>query len=545
MSYQALYRQWRPLDFDQVIGQNHITGPIKNQIKSNHLGHAYVFSGTRGTGKTSTAKILARAVNCLNPLEGNPCNVCEHCKSILDDQFIDVVEMDAASNNSVDDIRELREHVKFSPSKGKFKVYIIDEVHMLSQGAFNALLKTLEEPPSYVLFILATTEPQKIPATILSRCQRYEFKRVSYQDILERLQYICEQLKVTYEKEALSLIIEMSDGAVRDTLSRLDQCLSHSQNMTRETVIEILGIVDQKQLLVLTQFLAQQDARSTFLTIDHMLKQGKDLSHLLSGLIKIYRDLLVVKIAEKEYNNLISASEEYIDSLLDLALETPSAHISRALECLIELSKNIKTSQNKRIVFETTLLKIMRPTYSDDYSALLERLERLEKGGLKDYPQNNQDVSRETLKATEQRVQEEETPDLSENPVEAFTENFNQETSIEQFHDAWPQFLALIAEKKKSVEPFFEGAKPLKVEGNRCYVEIPEKNRLFVSMLNSPATSKEIEKLLSQSIGHGVSVDYSVNESSSLSNKDSDEANKALLESYFERYKDVLTIKKN
>ena len=228
MSYQALYRQWRPIDFDEIIGQDHITTPLKNQILSKSYGHAYIFSGTRGTGKTSTAKILARAVNCLNNTDGNPCNKCENCLSILDDQFIDVVEMDAASNNSVDDIRELREHIKFTPSKGLFKVYIIDEVHMLSQGAFNALLKTLEEPPEYVLFILATTELHKIPATILSRCQRFDFKRVSYDQILMRLEHICKKMDVSYDVEALKLIIQKSDGAVRDTLSSLDQCLSMS-----------------------------------------------------------------------------------------------------------------------------------------------------------------------------------------------------------------------------------------------------------------------------------------------------------------------------
>lgn len=219
MSYQALYRQWRPQDFEEIIGQNHIVIPLKNQIMSNTYGHAYIFSGTRGTGKTSTAKIFARAVNCLNNTDGNPCNQCENCLSILEDQFIDVVEMDAASNNSVDDIRELREHIKFAPSKGKYKVYIIDEVHMLSQGAFNALLKTLEEPPEYVLFILATTELHKIPATILSRCQRFDFKRVSFEEILMRLEHICKQLNISYEVEALKLIIQKSDGAVRDRKS--------------------------------------------------------------------------------------------------------------------------------------------------------------------------------------------------------------------------------------------------------------------------------------------------------------------------------------
>ena len=224
--HKALYRVYRPKTFEDVVGQEHIVKTLKNQIKNNNIGHAYLFSGTRGTGKTSTAKIFARAVNCLNPINEEPCNECEICRDTLNDNIMDVVEIDAASNNSVDDIRELRESVKYTPSKAKYKVYIIDEVHMLSQGAFNALLKTLEEPPSYVIFILATTEPHKIPATILSRCQRFDFKRVSSKDIAARMAYICEKEDIEVEDKALNLIARNSQGALRDALSILDQCMS-------------------------------------------------------------------------------------------------------------------------------------------------------------------------------------------------------------------------------------------------------------------------------------------------------------------------------
>ena len=223
--HKALYRVYRPKNFNDVIGQEHIVRTLKNQIENNNVGHAYLFCGTRGTGKTSTAKIFSRAVNCTNLHNDEPCNECENCREILEDKTMDVVEIDAASNNSVDDIRELRENVKYSPAKSKYKVYIIDEVHMLSQGAFNALLKTLEEPPSYVIFILATTEPHKIPATILSRCQRFDFKRVTVKDISSRMKYICEKEGIEADEKALNLIARNSQGEIRDALSILDQCI--------------------------------------------------------------------------------------------------------------------------------------------------------------------------------------------------------------------------------------------------------------------------------------------------------------------------------
>jgi DNA polymerase III subunit gamma/tau len=271
-------------------------------------------------GKTSTAKIFARAVNCLNNTNGNPCNQCENCLSIIEDQFIDVVEMDAASNNSVDDIRELREHIKFAPSKGKFKVYIIDEVHMLSQGAFNALLKTLEEPPEYVLFILATTELHKIPATILSRCQRFDFKRVSFEEILNRLEYICNKINIDYDVEALKLIIQKSDGAVRDTLSALDQCISIGEGrLSISGVVNVLGIVEKTQILTLIQFIESDQPSEALLTVDNIISQGKDLNQFTSSMIEVYRDIMILRMVKEHHASLIDASAEYIESIRDIS----------------------------------------------------------------------------------------------------------------------------------------------------------------------------------------------------------------------------------
>ena len=272
--HKALYRVYRPQKFEDVVGQEHITKTLRNQIENNNIGHAYLFSGTRGTGKTSTAKIFARAVNCLESIEQEPCNECEVCKDILHDNIMDVVEIDAASNNSVDDIRELRENVKYSPTKAKYKVYIIDEVHMLSQGAFNALLKTLEEPPSYVIFILATTEPHKIPATILSRCQRFDFKRVTVKDITSRMKKICVEENIEVEEKALNLIARNSQGALRDALSILDQCISFGDNKIEyKDVVELLGTVNVEQLFDLAQYIINQDTKESLKILNEFISE--------------------------------------------------------------------------------------------------------------------------------------------------------------------------------------------------------------------------------------------------------------------------------
>src|SRR6056297_747914 len=282
MSHQAIYRKFRPMDFDSVLGQEHITETIKKQIIKGTTAHAYLFSGIRGTGKTSTAKIFSRAVNCLNPQKGNPCNKCEICISTLKERNMDVVEMDAASNNSVEDIRDLREKVKFLPTKSKFKVYIVDEVHMLSKGAFNALLKTLEEPPEHLLFILATTEPEKIPATILSRCQRFDFKRLSVDDIIVNMKDICEQLGVEAEEKALRLIANSAEGAMRDALSILDRCLNlQDEIITYESVLDLLGTVNYNLIIDFTESIINKDVSTMMFQLDDILGEGKEIIQFL------------------------------------------------------------------------------------------------------------------------------------------------------------------------------------------------------------------------------------------------------------------------
>lgn len=355
MSYVALYRKFRPRKFEDVVGQEHITKTIRNQILNNRVGHAYLFSGGRGSGKTSTAKILARAVNCENPQNGEPCNECEICRQALEGSLIDITEMDAASNNGVDNIRDIREEVEFIPTKARYRVYIIDEVHMLSTGAFNALLKTLEEPPAHVIFILATTEPQKLPATILSRCQRFDFKRISENDIVRRLKYICENSNVQIEENALKLISTLADGAMRDAISILDRCISeNSENITENMVRELTGVPKFEYLIDMSENILKKNIETAIELTKKIVDEGKDISVFLWELIKIMRDMLMIKAN----CTLSNYTQDEMNKILSLVASTRKEDIIYAIDELSMLDSKMKWATDREIIFETGIIKI-------------------------------------------------------------------------------------------------------------------------------------------------------------------------------------------
>ena len=354
MAYTALYRKFRPLKFADMVGQERITRTLKNQIIAGRVGHAYLFNGGRGTGKTTSAKILARAVNCLNPKDGEPCNECEICKEILDGSLTDVVEMDAASNNSVEDIRSIRDEVNFLPTKAKYRVYIIDEVHMLSIGAFNALLKTLEEPPEHVKFILATTEPQKLPTTILSRCQRFDFKKISEEDIIKRLKIICDEAKISIEEDALKLIAILAEGAMRDAISILERCYQESsENISSSMVKELVGIPSLVTINKIAKGIIENDEIASLQAIDDVIKEGKDLYNFLWETIKYIKDILVYKSTEK----LEIYSKTEIDEIKELANKVSKERLLQIIYQLSELENNIKWSSQKTIMFQAGVIK--------------------------------------------------------------------------------------------------------------------------------------------------------------------------------------------
>ena len=380
MGYMALYRKWRPSDFDEVRGQDAIVQTLRNQIIYNRIGHAYLFCGTRGTGKTSIAKLFAKAVNCEHPVNGNPCNTCPSCQAINNQTSLDVLEIDAASNNGVENIRDIREQVQYSPVEGRYKVYIIDEVHMLSSGAFNALLKTLEEPPSYVIFILATTEKHKIPVTILSRCQKYDFKRISVDTITNHLVSLMEKEQIDVEERALRYIARAADGSMRDALSLLDQCIAFylGQTLTYDNVLEVLGTADTSVFSTLLRNILRHDSIATLDVIDTMITEGRELSQFLSDFLWYLRNLLILKDQEGTEESL-DMSRETISALKEECAMVDTTALLRYIRLLSELSNQIRTATQKRVLLEVGFIKLCRPEMeSNTMDSLVERIKQLE-----------------------------------------------------------------------------------------------------------------------------------------------------------------------
>ena len=378
MAYTALYRELRPKTFNEMVGQKNITTTLKNQIIKNRIAHAYLFCGTRGTGKTTTAKIMAKAVNCLNPKDGEPCNECEMCKSILNGTSIDVVELDAASNNGVDKIRDIIEDVKYPPQESKYKVYIMDEVHMLSAGAVNAFLKTLEEPPERVIFILATTDPQKLPITILSRCQRFDFKRISSSDIFERLREIVDNKGVFADDKSLKLISRICDGAMRDSISILDQAISMGGGkIDYEKLVSMLGLVGNESLFKLTDFVVDKNIEGCINIIDKVLSEGKDVLNLIKDLTSHMRNLMMVKISQNP-EEVIDSSLENIESLKEQSKKIRVEEIMRNIRILQETEGEVKWSKQGRIYLELAAIKMCKMEYDTSPETILWRLNNLE-----------------------------------------------------------------------------------------------------------------------------------------------------------------------
>ncbi len=379
MSYTALYRKFRPDTFDEVKGQVPIVTTLRNQVKASRMSHAYLFCGTRGTGKTTIAKILAKAVNCESPVDGNPCGVCPMCQSIAAGTSMNVIEIDAASNNGVDNIREIVEEVRYSPTEGRYKVYIIDEVHMLSTGAFNALLKTLEEPPSYVIFILATTEAHKLPVTILSRCQRYDFSRITVEEITERLTDLAGREGVQAEDKALRYVAKAADGAMRDALSLLDRCIAFypGELLTYDNVLEVLGTVDTEVFGTLLRAIRSGDVASAMRVLDDTVMRGRDLAQFVIDFTWYLRNLLLAKSVE-EPQEFLDVTSDQLTAVLAEAEATEAETLVRYITILSDLTNRIRYAGAKRVMIEVELIRLCRPETETDYSALLDRVRHLE-----------------------------------------------------------------------------------------------------------------------------------------------------------------------
>lgn len=492
MSYTALYRKFRPTTFDEVKGQDHIVQTLKNQIHANRIGHAYLFCGTRGTGKTSVAKIFAKAVNCEHPVDGSPCNECDVCRGINSGSSMNVIEIDAASNNGVDNIRQIRDEIQYTPSSGKYTVYIIDEVHMLSIGAFNALLKTLEEPPSYVLFILATTEPHKIPITILSRCQRYDFKRISIDTIAGRLMELMEKENIEVEEKAIRYVAKAADGSMRDALSLLDQCIAFylGQKLTYENVLEVLGAVDNEIFSQLTRSVIEGDVVSCIHLLDEMVMQGRELGQFVNDFIWYLRNLMLIKTSDGA-SDVIDASAERIQALKEEAAMVDTDVIMRYIRIFSELSGQIKYSSQKRILIEIALIKLTKPAMENDISSLNNRMAIVEK------KIENGDIVSKVAPVTEAAKEEPKPKKVWAKPVPA---------DIQQVVDNWGKIKRHISNPYKI---YLQDAR-FSVKGEDTLLIVFSPGSIGYEGCNKPEVIEMLTNLISEEIEKQVKVEMTI-----------------------------------
>ena len=490
MSYTALYRKFRPGEFGDVKGQDHISQTLQNQIKANRIGHAYLFCGTRGTGKTSVAKIFAKAVNCENPVDGSPCGECAMCKAISAGTSMNVIEIDAASNNGVDNIREIREEVAYRPTEGKYKVYIIDEVHMLSIGAFNALLKTLEEPPEYVIFILATTEVHKIPITIMSRCQRYDFKRISIDTIAARLSDLMVREGIEVEERAIQYVAKAADGSMRDALSLLDQCIAFyiGQKLTYDHVLEVLGAVDTEVFSKLLRQILDKNIVQVLRVLEELVMQGRELAQLATDFTWYLRNLLLVKSSD-HMEDVLDVSTENLMQLKEEAQMIEYDALIRYIRIFSELSNQLKYATQKRVLLEVALIKLCKPEMEVEQDSLLERIRAVEEKVENGVPAAGQQVvyvERQDARKEEPKV---ELPKALHADVEEVAKKFRSIAN-----QASVMLKSYLKQVRLSV-------------GNRDELLLVFRDEMAASFVGTDEHKEEIQKLIEDAIGKTVEID--------------------------------------
>ena len=539
MAYTALYREWRPKTFYDVVGQEHITTTLKNQILNNRIAHAYLFCGTRGTGKTSTAKVFAKALNCLNLQNGEPCNECEMCKKINEGLAIDVTELDAASNNGVDKIRDIIDDVKYPPQEAKFKVYIMDEVHMLSAGAVNAFLKTLEEPPSRVIFILATTDPQKLPITILSRCQRFDFKRISNSDITERLRKIVTEQGVLADDKSLNLIARISDGAMRDSLSILDQAISMGNGSVQyNDLIGMLGLVTNEHLFSLTNAIIQRSVEKSIGIIEEVVFSGKDIYLFIKDLIAHYRNLLMAKVTNNP-EEVLDMAEENIELIKEQSARLRAEEIMRCIRILQEAEGNAKLSKQARLYLELAIIKMCKIEYDTSNEVILSRLNKLEEnlksGNIKVLPAEG---AKTEVEKTKQAIANK----MVNKQVNVITQNIqggnsNSTLSINDVQKAWKDILDRFkARRAMIIYASILTGRPVACSKGIVTIKFDSDYKLSKDRLDKPEYKSVINDIFSEVLREEIKVNFIVEEE----NKGAKSTEDILVETFGADFVDII-----
>ncbi len=496
MAYQALYRQWRPKNFSGMVAQEAVISTLRNQVMTGRVAHAYLFCGSRGTGKTSTAKILARAINCEHPVNGDPCGECESCKRLLADESMDVMEIDAASNNGVDEIRDLRETVKYPPQQGKKKVYIIDEVHMLSTSAFNALLKTLEEPPEYVVFILATTEPQKLPATILSRCQRFDFGRIPARQIAGRLREAVDGANAQATDNALMMIARAAEGGMRDALSILDMCLGYSENVTEELVRSVLGTSDRSFLFRFAEAMLKEDASGVMRMIDELMRAGREPMVFAKDVSQHLRSLLIAKCSPEDLTVLLDLTREDALEYERQAEQLSTTRLMQMLELFMHVETDLRWSSSPRIVLENAALKSCLRTEEADTAALNERIASLEKQ-LSDLQEKLKSGEFAPAQPQKRAAKPQESRKEPEKPAAPPVMTPTGKTDAE----AWKEAMNLLKRSDPGTYAMLTMGKYAGCAGSVYRWEAPTGQEFYVALLNNEKKKSSVTEALTQASG--------------------------------------------
>lgn len=519
LGYTALYREWRPKTFDDVVGQEHITTTLKNEIINDRIAHAYLFCGTRGTGKTSTAKVMAKALNCLDLQDGEPCNKCEMCRKINEGLAIDVTELDAASNNKVEDIRTLIDDTKYPPQEAKYKVYILDEVHMLSISAVNAFLKTLEEPPANVVFILATTDPQKLPITILSRCQRFDFKRINQKEISARLRRITEAQNVQCEEKSLDLIARVCDGAMRDALSILDQAIAMGENeINYADLVGILGLVTNEYLFNITDSIIEKNIEKSMIIVDKLVYSGKDIQLFIKDLIAHFRNLLMIKVTTNP-EEVLDMSLENITLVREQGRKIRVEEIMRDIRILQEAEATSKMSKQSRLYLELSIIKMCKIEYDTSNEVILTRINRLEenlKNGTIQIAKSESTSEKETVRDNVNRTiskvrkkADDEMKDLESDSAEGF--NKDSKLTIDDVARSWTEILEMFKSMRaRVIHASLLTGKPYSFKNGVVTIGFNELYSKSKPRLENPDFKPVVNEVFSKVLGEKVIVNYTL-----------------------------------